>query len=56
MSTEIQCKYKSAVYEEDLKMWKLSLFDDKGEKIGGDILTVSNDDVTRFLQSNNKSV
>jgi len=56
MNTEVNSKYRSAVYEEELKMWRLSLFDSNGDKIGGDILTISNDDVTRFLQNDYKSI
>ena len=45
------CRFKSAIYDEEIQMWKLSLFDEDGEKIGGDILTKSNEDTTKFLQS-----
>ena len=44
------CRFKSAIYDEELQMWKLSLFDEDGKKIGGDIITKSNEDATKFLQ------
>ena len=55
MNTEHQkVSFRSAEYEEDTKLWRLSLFDKDGNKIGGDVLTPSNEEVTDFLQTKKK--
>lgn len=53
-SESTKVAFRLAEYDKETKLWRLSLFDKDGNKIGGDILTPSNEEATNFLQTKKK--